>query len=216
MNPGGELTPLLEEREVLFIGRAGSLEIFREEDRDTELLRKNTCFVAHPGEASLKLVNQNEHGLSRMISLGFRQGENQVPEGLSAPLELRFRGTRTSLHSIASGSAGEGVPSLSLDAEVSLAQMGKGERLTLETLPVRRMLLVALEGLVSAGKFSLRRNDSLMVMGEPLVNLTALELTRILIVDLPEYRSPREEDSADDPEPERGVVSVWRIKEERE
>ena len=210
VSPGGGLVPVQEGVEMLFIGRAGSLEVFRE-DEEPGLLKKNTCLVSRSEDSEITLRNEREHGLSRMISLGFRVGEAEAPSRSMETLEMRFRGTRTTLQTIASGSSEEPVIRLSLDADVSLAQIGKEEKLVLETLPSRRILIAVLEGRTAVAKSGLVKNDSVMIMGEPLVNLYAYELTRILIVDLPEFISPCERDDSGDAKEEKREISVWRF-----
>lgn len=189
VSPGGELFPDNVETEILFLGREGSLA-FHQEDSEPEFLVKNSCLISRPDSSEFIFGNSREYGISRFITLGFRPGEKTVPPGSVDRSSFNIRGNRTVLMTLASGSSVENSLQLSLDAEVSLARIGKEEKLIFETQPSRRILMAVLDGFVGAEKNSFRKNDSLMVMGEPEISLYAYEMATVLIVDLPEYKSP--------------------------
>jgi len=98
---------------------------------------------------------------------------------------------------------------------VSLARIGREEKLIFETHPSRRILLAVLEGSLDAAKNRLNRDDSLLVVGEPLVSLYSHAQTRVLIVDLPVYLSPSEERQAGDSEDRAPETKVARLDREK-
>jgi hypothetical protein len=189
VSPGGELFPDNVETEILFLGREGSLA-FHQEEAEPEYLVKNSCLISRPDSREFIFGNSREYGISRFVTLGFRPGEKKVPGDSPDRISFNIRGNRTVLLTLASGTSVENSLQLSLDAEVSLARIGKEEKLIFETQPSRRILMAVLDGLVGAEKYSFRKNDSLMVMGEPEISLYAYEKATVLIVDLPEYKSP--------------------------
>ena len=189
VSPGGELVPDNVETEILYVGREGSLE-FHEGDSDPDYLGRNKCLISRPGGSEFSFRNSGEYGVSRFISMGFRPGDEPVPPGSTDSMSFSIKGSRTSLLTLASGSGEENSLQLSLDAVVSLARIGREEKLIFETQPSRRILLAVIEGSVAAERSRFNKNDSLMVMGEPLVSLYAYDQARVLIVDIPEYRSP--------------------------
>ncbi len=191
VSPGGELFPDNEEMEFLFLGREGRLEISREES-EAGILEKNSCLASHPPAGEVVFRNSCNHAVSRLISLSFRPGSEPVPPGSSEYKAFAVKGNRTVLVTLAAAGGAEDALPLSLDAVISLARIGKGEKLIFKTRPSRRILMVLLEGSMDAEKNRLNKNDCLMVMGEPLVNLNAFARSKVLIVDLPEYTSPTE------------------------
>lgn len=189
VSPGGELFPDNVETEILFLGREGSLA-FHQEEAEPEFLVKNSCLISRPGSSEFIFGNSRDYGISRFITLGFRPGEQQVPPESADSMSFKIRGNRTILTTLASGNKEDNSLQLSLDAEVSLARIGKGEKLIFETQPSRRILMAVLDGSVAAEKSRFNKNDSMMVMGEPEISLYAYEQATVLIVDLPEYKSP--------------------------
>ncbi len=189
VSPGGELFPDNIETEMLFLGREGTLE-FRQEDSEPDRLVKNNCLISRPDSREFIFSNSREYGISRFIILGFRPGEEPVAEDSINRMSFNIKGNRTVLMTLASGSREENALQLSLDAVVSLARVGKGEKLIFETQPTRRILMAVLDGSVGAERSRFNKNDSLMVMGEPEISLYAYEQASVMIVDLPEYKSP--------------------------
>ena len=189
VSPGGELFPDNLETEMLFLGREGTLE-FHQEDSDPDRMVKNSCLISRPGSSEFIFSNSKEYGISRFITLGFRPGEGAVPEGSADRMSFNIKGNRTVLMTLASGNIEENSLQLSLDAVVSLARVGKGEKLIFETQPSRRILMAVLDGSVAAERSRFNKNDSLIVMGEPEISLYAYEQATVIIVDLPEYKSP--------------------------
>ncbi len=191
VTPGGELFPENEETEILLVGREGSLEV-RQGDSEPDHLGRNRCLVLRPGNDDYSFRNSGEYGVSRFISMGFRPGDEPVPAESKDRMSFSIKGGRTSLLTLASGSGEDNSLRLCIDAVVSMARIGKGEKLIFETHPSRRIILMVLEGAVAADRSRFNKNDSLMIMGEPLVSLYAYDRARVLIVDLPEYKSPFE------------------------
>lgn len=196
VSPGGRLSPDNHEMDFLFLGREGRIT-YQCERQEAGYLQKNSCLVSHPFDPDLEFSNESTHAVSRFISLGFRPGKGLIPPESPSFKIFSIKGTRTIHISLASGSEPEEALHLTLDAEVSLARIGKGERLIFETRPARRMVMIVLEGSLDAEKHRLNRNDSFLVMGEPQVILHAAWASKVLIIDLPEYSVPVEKRNED-------------------
>ena len=191
VSPGGSLHPDNQEMDFFILGRKGYFDLLGDEI-DSRSLRKNCCLTMRAGAEPIGFKNGGAHGLASLLSLAFRPGEIVIAPGAEGFADHVLKGSRTEFLTLASASDDERALPLSLDAVVSLVQIGNGERFVFETEPARRVLVIVLKGTMDVDEHRLGDNDSLMVMGEPMVAFRSSAQTRMLIVDLPEYHSPTE------------------------
>lgn len=191
VSPGGSLRPDNQEVDFFILGTKGHFDL-EGGAADSGTLRKSCGLTIRAGMDEVGFRNSGSHGLASLLSLAFRPGEISIPAGAASSSEFSIKGSRTELLTLASATGGDDGLPLSLDAVVSLAQIGSRERFVFETHPARRVMAIVLKGSLDVEKHRLGDNDSLMVMGEPLVTFMTSAQTRMLIVDLPEYHSPTE------------------------